>query len=201
MSVHQSPVANTLEQLADSLLVAAQQARDGHEALARASAGETAGRLLAATAGPVDTVRAVADAKAAVAALEARPATLADPMERSDLSDAVGDLIARLATVKVALDGHHPLTLIRVRHGLSYSGLATLISEAAASLGTRRMGVTRQKVWRWEHWGVVPERAAQAALALLLGAPDGVVAAKPWPAWLDDTQPVAATETVTAVAS
>lgn len=46
------------------------------------------------------------------------------------------------------------------------------------------MAAQRQKVWRWEHYGVVPDRVSQLAMAAEFGVPAERVADLPWPAWL-----------------
>jgi hypothetical protein len=77
----------------------------------------------------------------------------------------------------------HPLTFIRIRHGWSYQDLARVIAENARALGVP-MAARREKIWRWEHWGVVPERDSQRALARALGVPRSELDRRPWPAWL-----------------
>ncbi|MBD0738904.1 hypothetical protein BGM09_05550 [Streptomyces sp. CBMA29] len=46
------------------------------------------------------------------------------------------------------------------------------------------MAARREKVWRWEHWGVVPEADSQRALARALGIPSRELELRPWPRWL-----------------
>jgi tetratricopeptide (TPR) repeat protein len=46
------------------------------------------------------------------------------------------------------------------------------------------MAAERQKVWRWEHRGVVPDRVSQLALAAELGVSGEMIDSHPWPAWL-----------------
>ncbi|WP_327292346.1 hypothetical protein [Streptomyces sp. NBC_01198] len=77
----------------------------------------------------------------------------------------------------------HPLAYIRRRHGWSYQDLARVIADHARALGVP-MAARREKVWRWEHWGVVPEADSQRALARALGIPAREVDARPWPRWL-----------------
>ncbi|MFG1806692.1 hypothetical protein [Streptomyces sp. NPDC049040] len=77
----------------------------------------------------------------------------------------------------------HPLAYVRRRHGWSYQDLARVIAEHARALGVP-MAARREKVWRWEHWGVVPEADSQRALARALGIPAREVDARPWPRWL-----------------
>ncbi|WP_374582934.1 hypothetical protein [Frankia sp. CiP3] len=78
----------------------------------------------------------------------------------------------------------HPLARVRAAHGWSYQQLARLIAQQARQMGVANMAAERQKIWRWEHKGVVPDQLSQRALAALLGVPAEVVAAHPWPAWL-----------------
>jgi tetratricopeptide (TPR) repeat protein len=77
----------------------------------------------------------------------------------------------------------HPLAYVRRRHGWSYQDVARVIAEHARALGVP-MAARREKVWRWEHWGVVPEADSQRALARALGIPAHEVDARPWPRWL-----------------
>jgi hypothetical protein len=77
----------------------------------------------------------------------------------------------------------HPLAYIRRRHGWSYQDVARVIADHAKALGVP-MAARREKVWRWEHWGVVPEADSQRALARALGVPAKEVEARPWPRWL-----------------
>ncbi|TKA10076.1 hypothetical protein [Actinacidiphila oryziradicis] len=46
------------------------------------------------------------------------------------------------------------------------------------------MSARREKAWRWEHRGVVPDRETQEALADELGVPHDTLDVLPWPAWL-----------------
>ncbi len=78
----------------------------------------------------------------------------------------------------------HPLARVRAAHGWSYQQLARLIAQQARQMGVANMAAERQKIWRWEHKGVVPDQLSQRALAALLGVPAEVVVAHPWPAWL-----------------
>ncbi|MCL2733600.1 MAG: helix-turn-helix domain-containing protein, partial [Actinomycetia bacterium] len=77
----------------------------------------------------------------------------------------------------------HPLAYIRRRHGWSYQDVARVIAEHARALGVP-MAARREKVWRWEHWGVVPEADSQRALARALGVPAKELQTRPWPRWL-----------------
>lgn len=77
----------------------------------------------------------------------------------------------------------HPLGYLRHRHGWSYQDLARLIADNARALGVP-MAARREKIWRWEHWGVVPERDSQRALARALRVPPHELRTRPWPGWL-----------------
>lgn len=77
----------------------------------------------------------------------------------------------------------HPLAEVRRVHGWSYQDLARVIAEHARALGVP-MAARREKVWRWEHWGVVPEADSQRALARALGIPFRELETRPWPRWL-----------------
>ncbi|WP_405591859.1 hypothetical protein [Streptomyces sp. NBC_01190] len=77
----------------------------------------------------------------------------------------------------------HPLAYVRRRHGWSYQDLARVIADHARALGVP-MAARREKVWRWEHWGVVPEADSQRALARALGIPFRELESRPWPRWL-----------------
>lgn len=77
----------------------------------------------------------------------------------------------------------HPLASVRRGHGWSYQDLARVVADNARALGVP-MAARREKVWRWEHWGVVPERDSQRALARALGVPLPEVDTRPWPGWL-----------------
>jgi hypothetical protein len=78
----------------------------------------------------------------------------------------------------------HPLELVRGQRGWSYEQLARIVACRARELGVANMAMERQKIWRWEHRGVVPDELSRRALARELGVPDELVAAQPWPEWL-----------------
>ncbi|MFJ6213347.1 hypothetical protein ACIQGZ_08465 [Streptomyces sp. NPDC092296] len=82
-----------------------------------------------------------------------------------------------------AQDEVHPLAEVRRDRGWSYQDVARLVAENARALGVP-MAARREKVWRWEHWGVIPERDSQRALARALGVPHTELDTRPWPAWL-----------------
>ncbi|GAA2473768.1 hypothetical protein GCM10010406_07130 [Streptomyces thermolineatus] len=77
----------------------------------------------------------------------------------------------------------HPLAFVRRRRGWSYQELARVVADNARALGVP-MAARREKVWRWEHWGVVPEADSQRALARALGVPAERLESHPWPDWL-----------------
>ncbi len=78
----------------------------------------------------------------------------------------------------------HPLDVIRAQRGWTYRDLAKLVAAHARELGFRNMAAERQKVWRWAHRGVKPDRIAQVALASAIGIPLAQAEATPWPGWL-----------------
>ncbi len=78
----------------------------------------------------------------------------------------------------------HPLARVRAARGWSYQQLARVIARQARQMGVPNMAAERQKTWRWEHKGVVPDQLSQRALAAVLDVPTEVVVAHPWPAWL-----------------
>lgn len=81
-------------------------------------------------------------------------------------------------------EGLHPLTEVRAMAGWSYQTLARLIARQARVHGVLNMAAERQKVWRWERRGVMPDRQTQQYLAEILEIPPAVVRASGWPAWL-----------------
>src|SRR5262245_42433391 len=78
----------------------------------------------------------------------------------------------------------HPLTFVRAQRGWTYQKLARVVAKRARDLGEGNMAAERQKVWRWEHRGVVPDRVSQRALAAELGVPTERLESHPWPSWL-----------------
>jgi tetratricopeptide (TPR) repeat protein len=54
----------------------------------------------------------------------------------------------------------------------------------------RNMAARREKAWKWEHWGVVPDLDSQLALAAELGVAEDQVRLGLWPDWLPDGDPV-----------
>jgi hypothetical protein len=78
----------------------------------------------------------------------------------------------------------HPLAFVRAQRGWSYQKLARVVAKRARDLGVANMAAERQKVWRWEHRGVIPDRVSQLALATELGVPTERLESHPWPSWL-----------------
>jgi len=72
----------------------------------------------------------------------------------------------------------HPLAY--VRHDRNWSQ-QDLVDKIARRLNT---AARREKAWRWERWGVVPDLATQCALADELGVPRQAVRELGWPHWL-----------------
>lgn len=108
-------------------------------------------------------------------------------MQRAALWGDLRRLAVRLAEVQVAarLYGRHPLAAVRAERGMSYQALARAVAKVAREqLGVFNMAAERQKIWRWENKGVVPDPLSQRALAVLLGVPVSAMTAEPWPAWL-----------------
>jgi len=81
-----------------------------------------------------------------------------------------GTARARTRVRDSAAASSHPLAYVRRNHGWSYQDLARVIADHARALGVPT-AARREKVWRWEHWGVVPEADSQRALARALGIP------------------------------
>ena len=65
----------------------------------------------------------------------------------------------------------------------------TDVARVAQQRSGLNMSTWRQKVWRWEHYGVVPEAAAQHALATELGIDVDAVGQLGWPNWLTLVDP------------
>src|SRR5262249_42416168 len=73
----------------------------------------------------------------------------------------------------------HPLSYVRAERGWTYQVLAEVVARAVGN-----MAADRNKVYRWERWGVEPEEDAQLGLAGVLGVPAEVVRTVGWPGWL-----------------
>lgn len=79
----------------------------------------------------------------------------------------------------------HPLSYIRAQHGWTYQDLVDAIANQVGNMARRR-----EKAWKWEHWGIVPDRETQLALAKILDIPQENVELFHWPEWLPDEDPV-----------
>jgi hypothetical protein len=77
----------------------------------------------------------------------------------------------------------HPLAAVRAARGWSYQDLVEAVAAQSRSLGVP-MAARREKAWRWENWGVVPDADSQRALAMALGVPPARMGVRPWPGWL-----------------
>jgi hypothetical protein len=73
----------------------------------------------------------------------------------------------------------HPLSYVRWEQGWSHQDLVDRIARRLSNSAARR-----EKAWRWENWGVIPDDDSQAALAAELGVPITVVHSRGWPHWL-----------------
>lgn len=73
----------------------------------------------------------------------------------------------------------HPLSVVRAERGWTYQDLVDAVARRVGNMSARR-----EKAWRWERRGVVPDRGTQEALADELGVSHDVVSALGWPAWL-----------------
>jgi tetratricopeptide (TPR) repeat protein len=79
----------------------------------------------------------------------------------------------------------HPLSCVRAARGWSYQDLVSVIARRVGNMAARR-----EKAWRWEHWGVVPDLDSQRALAEVLGIGEEEIKLRPWPLWLPDGDPI-----------
>jgi tetratricopeptide (TPR) repeat protein len=80
----------------------------------------------------------------------------------------------------------HPLSYVRAQCNWTYQDVARLVAQRI------RTACRREKVWRWEHWGVVPDWDSQLALAAELDISSEQVCKYPWPQWLPTGDPVRA---------
>lgn len=78
----------------------------------------------------------------------------------------------------------HPLAYVRSTRGWTHQDVADVIAATSSRLGLGGMAARREKIWRWEHRGVVPDRPSQQALAVAIGVPPERVESMPWPLWL-----------------
>jgi hypothetical protein len=61
----------------------------------------------------------------------------------------------------------HPLSVVRAAKNWTYQDVVDVIARRH-----RNMAARREKAWKWEHWGVVPDLDSQLALAAELGVPE-----------------------------
>ncbi|MCZ4122848.1 hypothetical protein [Streptomyces sp. H39-S7] len=73
----------------------------------------------------------------------------------------------------------HPLSWIRAERGWTYQDVVDIVARRVGNMSARR-----EKAWRWEHRGVVPDLETQQALASELGVPHALLSSSPWPGWL-----------------
>lgn len=73
----------------------------------------------------------------------------------------------------------HPLAFVRAERNWTYQDLVNVIARHVGNMASRR-----EKAWRWENWGVVPDEDSQYALARELGVPREQVRRLGWPTWL-----------------
>ena len=79
----------------------------------------------------------------------------------------------------------HPLSYVRAERGWTYQDLVTIIARRVGNMARRR-----EKAWRWEHWGTMPDRDTQLALAAELGVSEELLITHPWPDWLPVGDPI-----------
>jgi tetratricopeptide (TPR) repeat protein len=79
----------------------------------------------------------------------------------------------------------HPLSVVRAANNWTYQDVVDVIARRS-----RNMAARREKAWRWENWGVVPDLDSQLALAAELGVPEEKVRQGSWPEWLPDGDPI-----------
>lgn len=79
---------------------------------------------------------------------------------------------------------HHPLAWIRAARGWTHQDVANTIAVHSRKLQLGSPAAQRQKVWRWEHVGVVPDLRSQQALAAALDVSVERMRLLPWPRWL-----------------
>ncbi|MEU5914849.1 transcriptional regulator [Micromonospora sp. NPDC047527] len=85
----------------------------------------------------------------------------------------------------------HPLSYVREQRSWTQQDLVDVI---ARRLNT---AARREKAWRWERWGVVPDEDSQVALADELGVDRQTVKALGWPHWLPTGPAISASTTWT----
>ncbi|MER6173188.1 hypothetical protein [Streptosporangium sp. NPDC001681] len=77
------------------------------------------------------------------------------------------------------------MSYVRAERGWTYQDLVNVIARRVGNMARRR-----EKAWRWEHWGVVPDRETQLALAAELGVSEELLHMQPWPGWLPVGDPI-----------
>lgn len=80
----------------------------------------------------------------------------------------------------------HPLSVVRAANNWTYQDVVDVIARRSPF----NMAARREKAWRWEHRGVVPDLESQLALAAELGVPEDQVRHGSWPQWLPDGDPI-----------
>lgn len=78
----------------------------------------------------------------------------------------------------------HPLACVRGARGWTHQDVADVIAASARHLKLGGMAARREKIWRWEHLGVVPDMRSQRALAAALDVPTTRLGTLLWPKWL-----------------
>ena len=79
----------------------------------------------------------------------------------------------------------HPLSHVRAARGWTYQDVVDVVARRVGNAAARR-----EKAWRWEHAGVVPDLDSQRALAAELGITVDRLLTHPWPHWLPTGDPV-----------
>lgn len=73
----------------------------------------------------------------------------------------------------------HPLSYVRAERGWTFQDLVNVVGRRVGNMACRR-----EKAWRWERRGVVPDADTQLALAAELNVPADDVTSLGWPHWL-----------------
>jgi tetratricopeptide (TPR) repeat protein len=89
----------------------------------------------------------------------------------------------------VRTEHRHPLAALRAEMGLSAVQYLAMVDLEHRRLGYGAMAIRREKVTRWESGAVVPDSAAQQAMAQLHGVPAEAVKHLGWPSWLEAAVP------------
>lgn len=77
----------------------------------------------------------------------------------------------------------HPLAHVRASRGWSQQRLAELLQRHARA-SRINLGTGKNRIWRWENYGTIPDEETQLLLAELLEVSAKHVAEHPWPHWL-----------------